>query len=84
MKYIFILGLLSSAAFGGECALTGKLSSGIDLETSFRAQSAEACAELAERATTNRFYGLVEEKETLLETTSRFIIGDAETRDDSL
>lgn len=72
MKLTLIFFFWSFSLFAAECKLTGQLHSNRSLEISFSAKTSEECHLLAIKSTQNNFFGLIEDKDLLLDTRESF------------
>jgi hypothetical protein len=73
MKVTLILFFFFSVSVNAaECKITGNMQSNRSLEISFSVKTSEDCHLLATKSMLNNFFGLIEDKDVLLETRESF------------
>lgn len=72
MKNLILLFFVTFSATAAECELTAVLPEDKKIETSFVTSTLEECQKLAGKTSQNRFFGLIESEEQVVETTFSF------------
>lgn len=82
MKYFILLSLIISAAWAGECKLTGITRSCQKLETKFEMSGLDDCLGLARKTGEDQFFQLVEKDDRLTKTIISFKKDSDVTKDE--
>jgi hypothetical protein len=81
MKTFITFILFSTAVSAAECRLTGILLSEQKIETTMGAPTIDVCRNLLQKASLNKFFGLVENDDVLIETRMAFKTAEGSKRD---
>lgn len=68
--------LISSQAFAAKCKVSGLVKEGstcVRISTRFELPDVESCESMARSTETNRFFGVMEPKDTLINTRYKFV-----------